>query len=94
MSTATAAPMATGDPGRITKSPDERKAILADRVSLLLGQGRRVEYASEFDVVLVRGHPLGHGLDRLPRFLTRLFAGEKRELVAVDESGTVTVEDE
>ena len=32
------------------KSPDERKAILADRVSLLLGQGRRVEYKSKFDV--------------------------------------------
>ena len=73
------------------KSPDERKAILADRVSLLLGQGRRVEYKSKFDVVLVHGQPLGH---RLPRFLTRRFAGEKRELVAVDESGTVTVEDE
>ncbi len=79
------------------KSPGERKAILAEQVALLVARGRRVEpmreYRSLYYAALVHGRRLGHGLDRLPRVLTRSFGGEKREIVAVDRAGTVTVED-
>jgi hypothetical protein len=79
------------------KSPGERKAILAEQVALLVARGRRVEpvkeYRSLYYAALVHGERLGHGLDRLPRLLTRSFGGEKREIVAVDSVGNVTVED-
>jgi hypothetical protein len=79
------------------KSPDERKAILAEQVALLVARGRRVEptrqYRSLYYATLVHGQRLEHGLDRLPRVLTRSFGGEKREIVAVDRAGNVTVED-
>jgi len=71
----------------------KRKAALATRVAALVTQGRRVEYQGQFDAVLVHGHAPGHGLDRLPRFITRLFGSETRETVTVDKSGKVTTRD-
>jgi hypothetical protein len=61
------------------RSSEERKAILAEQVALLVTREHRLEYQGRFDTVLVRD---------------RRFRGEQRVLVAVDESGVLTVEDQ
>jgi hypothetical protein len=61
------------------RSSEERKAILAEQVALLLTREHRLEYQGRFDAVLVRN---------------RRFRGEQRVTVAVDESGVLTVENQ
>ena len=61
------------------RSSDERTAILSEQVALLVKDGHTVEYESAFDAVLVR---------------TRRFRGEQRVVVAVDESGGLTINDQ
>lgn len=61
------------------RSSEQRKAILEEQVALLMTREHRLEYQGRFDTVLVRN---------------RRFHGEQRVLVAVDESGTLTVEDQ
>lgn len=69
-------PEAETAPSGPEQSADERKAILAEEVSVLLSLGWRIESQDDFTAVLVSG---GRVI-------------EYRALVTVDESGRLTVE--
>lgn len=88
-----------------TRMPfDQRRERLAAEVSRLLALGnRRIESYSELSAVLVIGRPVNHVLHLIATALTLgiwslvwivlvLTGGEKRELLRVDETGTVTIE--
>lgn len=81
-----------------TKSPEERKAALAQAIAAGVRAGYRVEWQDDFQVVLVRGRRPNHILHLLLTVFTLGFwaivwiivaiaGGEKREVVAVDELG-------
>ena len=87
------------------RATDEaRKAALAQHVaSAVATQGARVESQSDFQAVLVTGHPVNHVLHVIVTLVTCglwvfpwLFfigtGGEKRHLVQVDEWGNVRVQ--
>jgi hypothetical protein len=65
--------------GEDERSPEERKAILAEKVASLVSAGHEVEYMSPFDAVLVRKQHFGR---------------KQRVLVSVDELGVLAVKDE
>ena len=86
-----------------TKTPDERKAILARQVSTMIARGRRVAAQSDYQAVLVRGHRPSHGLQLFLTIITAglwgfvwiaivVFGGKKRELATVDEWGNTAVQ--
>ena len=66
-------------------SAEQRKQLLAWAIAMQIAQGARVESHSDFHAVMARGLRLhnNHGL--------RIRGGEKRSVVAVDESGHVAV---
>lgn len=84
---------------------DERRERLATEVSRLLALGnRRIESYSDLSAVIVIGKPINHllhlvatiitfGLWSLVWLILVLTAGEKRELIRVNESGEITVEE-
>ncbi len=86
------------------KSPEERKAALAQHVaSAVATQGARVESQSDFQAVLLTGQPVNHVLHLIIAFLTCglwaivwlilvLTGGVKRHLVQVDDFGNVRVQ--
>jgi hypothetical protein len=83
---------------------DERRERLATETSRLLALGnRRIESYSDLSAVLVIGRPVNHLLHLLATVLTVgiwgfvwviliLTGGENRELVRVDESGNISIE--
>lgn len=84
-------------------SPEERKAILAEKIQKNVVNGARVESQSDFQAVLVQGHRPSHLLHFFIGIFTfgiwwivgwlpiALFGGEKRALLVVDEYGKATV---
>ncbi len=84
------------------KTTDERKDLMARRITSIIAQGLRVESQGDFQAVLVRGHRVNHILHLIITLITFgfwgvvwiglvVFGGEKRELVQVDEFGNVSV---
>lgn len=83
---------------------EQRRELLATEVSRQLGFGnRRLESYSDLSAVIVIGKPVNHllhflvmvmtvGIWGLVWLLLVLTGGERRELVRVDDSGRVTVE--
>jgi Tfp pilus assembly protein PilV len=68
---------ATTDTRSDTKTTrDERRRSLAQQITRLIAQGRRVESQSDYQAVLVSGHHLW----------------ESREVVSVDEWGDVSIQ--
>jgi hypothetical protein len=58
------------------KPAEERKAILARQIAMLVAQKRRVESQSDYQAILAR----------------RSLGREKREMVTVDEWGTPSIQ--
>ena len=90
----------------VSRAPfDERRERLATEVSRLLALGnRRIESYSDLSAVIVIGKPVNHLLHLVATIITFgvwslvwlilvLTAGEKRELIRVNESGDITVEE-
>ncbi len=82
------------------KSPEERKAILAQQVQMAVGRGLRVDTQSETMVVVVSGKPVNHILHLILTLVTLGFwgivwiilvvaGGEKRQMITVDDYGNV-----
>ena len=82
------------------READERKSILARAIASLVARGRRVESQADYQAIMVRGRPVNHILHLIISFFTGgfwipvwlglvIFAGEKREVVEVDEYGQV-----
>jgi hypothetical protein len=82
------------------KTPEERRAILAQQVQFAAARGRRIESQSDYQAVLVTGQPVNHTLHAILTIFTCLLwgivwaiiagtGGEKREMVVVDEFGNV-----
>jgi hypothetical protein len=80
------------------KTPEERKALLAQAVANWVHQGWRVESQTDFQAVMVRGHRPNHilhliltlvtlGVWAIVWILVTLLGGEKRAVVSVDEYG-------
>jgi hypothetical protein len=81
------------------KSAEERKRILTERITALVGSGWRVESQADFNAVLVKGHRPNHILHLILSLLTLflwaifvwlpicIFGGEKRRTLSVDEQG-------
>ena len=85
------------------KSAEERKAIMAQQIQMVIAQGGRIESQSEYQAVIVTGKPLNNTLHAILTFFTCLIwgivwlilyltGGEKRQIVAVDEYGNATVQ--
>jgi len=84
----------------VRRSPDERKAMLAQQVQQAVGRGLRIESQSDYQAVLVEGKPINHTLHAILTIFTCLVwgivwaviagtGGEKREMIVVDEFGNV-----
>jgi hypothetical protein len=84
----------------VRRSPDERKAMLAQQVQQAVGRGLRIESQSDYQAVLVQGKPVNHTLHAILTIFTCLLwgivwaviagtGGEKREMIVVDEFGNV-----
>ncbi len=91
--------------GGEVKSADERKALLARTVTNLVAQrgGRRVESQSDFQAVIVRGRHVRNVLHLVLSVITVgiwipvwlvmwLIYRERRDIVAVDDSSNVNVQ--
>lgn len=84
------------------KTSENRKEALARLLTSQLSQGWRIESQSDFQAVLLRGHPVNHILHLFITFFTIgfwaivwialvLLGGEKRQVVQVDEWGNPTI---
>jgi hypothetical protein len=80
--------------------PEQRHAILAGEVARAIANGGRVQSQDAYQAVVVFGKPVNHilhallsifllGLWLIVWLIVGLTGGEKRELIAVDESGQV-----
>jgi hypothetical protein len=80
------------------KTPEERKALLAQAVANWVHKGWRVESQTDFQAVMVKGHRPNHilhliltiitlGIWAIVWILLTLLGGEKRAVVSVDEYG-------
>lgn len=86
------------------RSPEERKAALAQAIARSVAGGARVESQSDFQAVVVNGKKVNHLLHFIIGFVTfalwwifvwiplAIFGGEKREIIQVDEYGNVLVQ--
>jgi len=85
----------------VEKSPEERKAILADVIAGGVKRGWRVESQTDYQVVLVHGHRPNQILHLLLSIITlglwipvwilvAVFGGEKRRVITVGDQGQVT----
>lgn len=81
-------------------SPEQRKSLLSQRVTLAVSSGGRVESQSDTMAVIVRGRRVNHVLHLILSVLTlslwiwvwlalSVFGGEKRSMISVDEYGNV-----
>jgi hypothetical protein len=88
----------TPAPMQEPKTPDERKALLAQAVANSVHEGWRVESQTDFQAVMARGHRPNHilhliltivtlGIWAIVWILLTLLGGEKRAVVSVDEYG-------
>lgn len=86
------------NPGQ--RPAEERRALLFQALSIEMMRGSRLEAQFEFHAVMVAGRPVNNGLHALlsvfscgawaPAWLALyVLGGEKRYIVAVDESGTI-----
>ena len=91
---------ATGDVGRILKTPDERKAILDRSLQLWGAKGWRIENRSDFQATLAKGKEVSHLLHLFLTLITLgiwlifwlglgVLGGVKRRMITVDEFGNV-----
>jgi hypothetical protein len=62
--------------GADTKTADQRRSALAQQITILVAQGRRVESQNDFEAVLVTGR----------------YLWESREIVSVDAWGNFSVQ--
>jgi hypothetical protein len=80
------------------KTPEQRKALLAQAVANWVHKGWRVESQTDFQAVMVKGHRPNHILHLILTIITigiwaiiwillTLLGGEKRAVVSVDEYG-------
>lgn len=85
------------------KSPEERRALLAQRVAREVASGARVEAQTDIMAVIVRGHRTNHVLHFLVSlftigfwlpvwFLLTIFGGEKRSVLTVDDYGNIVAQ--
>lgn len=85
------------------RSPEERKAALAQHVAQAIARGARVESQSDYQAVVVYGKRVNHvlhailsvlmvGLWLIVWALLVLTGGEKRNLIQVDDYGRVTTQ--
>ena len=85
------------------KTPEERKAILAQQVQLAVARGARVESQSDAMAVVVFGKPVNHvlhlilslvtaGLWLIPWIIIAAAGGEKRQMITVDDFGNALVQ--
>jgi hypothetical protein len=85
------------------RSPDERKALLAQQLQSAAARGLRVESQSDYQAVLVEGKSVNHTLHAILTIFTCLLwgivwiviavtGGEKREMIVVDEFGNVQLQ--
>jgi hypothetical protein len=91
--------MATGDVGRITKTPVERKAALDRSLQVYGAQGWRIENRSDYQATIAQGKDHNHLLHFLLTIFTlglwgmfvwlplALFGGLKRKMITIDEYG-------
>ena len=86
-----------------TSAPDEREELLARAVAQQVRAGWRLHTNSRFQAVLVRGKRPNHklhlalavgtlGLWGLVWLAIWIFAGEQREVLAIDEHGHTNIE--
>jgi hypothetical protein len=83
----------------VSKTPEERKAALAQVVANVTAQGYRIESQSDFQAVIVKGKRINHPLHIVLSLLTGVWligyliilvtGGEKREITQVDAWGNV-----
>lgn len=99
-------PSASGSIGAFsttTKTPEQRRQILAQQVAFAAAQGKRVESQSEYQAVLIAGKPVNNvlhgvltlllcGVWGIVWIILAVQGGETRELVAIDEYGNVTLQ--
>lgn len=95
--------VATTDTGQalVKKSPDERRAALAQRIQYVVNvDGARVESQTDYQAVVVTGKKVNHVLHLILTLVTlgfwvfvwiglAIFSGEKRRVITVDEYGQV-----
>lgn len=100
------APLPATDLGGIAqsqKTPEERKALLANTLQGQVARGGRIESQGDFQAVVVRGHRPNHllhfligiftlGLWWIVWFFIAIFGGEKRQMLSVDEFGNTFVQ--
>jgi hypothetical protein len=81
-----------------TKTPEERKALLAQAVANWVHGGWRVESQTDYQAVMARGHRPNHilhliltlitlGIWAIVWILVTLLGGEKHAVVSIDEYG-------
>ena len=82
------------------RSPDERRAILAQQLQQAAARQLRVESSTDFQAVLIEGKPVNHTLHAILTIFTCLIwgivwaiiaatGGEKRHQLIVDDFGNV-----
>lgn len=86
------------------KSPDERKAALAQSIAREVANGGRVESQSDYQAIVVKGKKVNHLLHFFIGIFTLggwwlfawlplvIFGGEKREIVQVDDYGNTLLQ--
>jgi hypothetical protein len=86
--------------GELTKSADERKAILDRTLADRGAQGWRIETRSDYQATIASGNRINHvlhliltiitaGLWGIVWILLAIFGGIKRRIITVDEYGNV-----
>lgn len=86
------------------KSAEERKAILSQNVAMAVARGGRIQSQADYQAVLLYGKPVNHVLHLIITVLTLglwvviwlplvVIGGEKRQMISVDEFGSVAVQD-
>ncbi len=85
------------------RTPEERKAMLANTLQGQVASGGRIESQGDFQAVVVRGHRPNHllhffigvftlGLWWIAWFFIAIFGGEKRQMISVNEFANVFVQ--
>ncbi len=83
---------------------EQRRELLAQEITRQLAKGnRRLESQSDLSAVIVTGRPVNHilhllltlvtvGIWLIPWAIMHNFAGESRELIAIDDAGNIAVQ--
>ena len=86
-----------------TKSPEQRKELLARAVANQVRQGGRVESQTDYQAVLVTGQKVNHVLHLILTLVTfglwgivwiilAFIGGEKRVVIDIDEYGNTNIQ--